>query len=143
MSAPHKECSRLIIYDSSKAPVEISAAYKRCWRPQMQASRLLLFGLGRISNFCLLLSPAEELSSQMVLPLLHAVLKWDLLSEPLSLYGRRLCRTVPACCTGTTCLNVRVHQMFAAANILTLFSGKNQKPNSAHKCPITSIQIRT
>jgi hypothetical protein len=29
----------------------------------------------------------------MVLPLLHAVLMWDLLSEPLSLYGRRLCRT--------------------------------------------------
>ena len=79
----------------------------------------------------------------MVLPLLHAVLKWNLLSDPLSLYGRRLCRTVPVCCTGTTCLNVRVRQMFAAADILTLFSGKNQKPNSAHKCPITSIPIRT
>ena len=52
-------------------------------------------------------------------------------------------RTVPACCTGTTCLNVRALQMLAAANILTLFSEKNQKPNSAHKCPITSIQIRT
>jgi hypothetical protein len=64
-------------------------------------------------------------------------------TNPLSLYGRRLCRTVPACCTGTTCLNVRAHQMFAAANILTLFSEKNQKPNSAHKRPITSIQIRT
>ncbi len=60
----------------------------------------------------------------MVLPLLHAVLKLDLLSDPLSLYGRRLCRTLPACCTGTTCLNVRVHQMFAAADILTLFLGK-------------------
>jgi hypothetical protein len=24
---------------------------------------------------------------------------------------------------------------------LTLFSKKNQKPNSAHKCPITSIQV--
>ena len=79
----------------------------------------------------------------MVLPLLHAVLKWNLLTDPLSLYGRRLCRTVPACCTGTTCLNVRALQMFAAADILTLFSEKNQKPNSAHKCPIISIQIRT
>ena len=79
----------------------------------------------------------------MVLPLLHAVLKWNLLTDPLSLYGRRLCRTVPACCTGTTCLNVRALQMLAAADILTLFSEKNQKPNSAHKCPITSIQIRT
>ncbi len=78
-----------------------------------------------------------------MLPLLHAVLKWNLLTDPLSLYGRCLCRTVPACCTGTTCLNVRALQMFAAAEILTLFSEKNQKPNSAHKCPITSNQIRT
>jgi hypothetical protein len=79
----------------------------------------------------------------MVLPLLHAVLKWNLLTDPLSLYGRRLCCNVPACCTGTTCLNVRAHQMFAAADILTLFSRRNQKPNSAHKCPITYIQICT
>ncbi len=78
-----------------------------------------------------------------MLPLLHAVLKWNLLSDPLSLYGQRLCRTVPACCTGTTFLNVHAHQMFAAADILTLFSEKNQKHNSAHKCPITSFQIRT
>ncbi len=35
ISAPRQECSRLIIYDSNKATVEISAAYKRCWRPQM------------------------------------------------------------------------------------------------------------
>jgi hypothetical protein len=93
-----------------------------------------------------LLTPSQSGSralSQMVLPLLHAVLKWNLLSDPLSLYGRRLCRTVPACCTGTTCLNVRALQMFAAADILTLLSEKNQKPNLAHKCPITSNQIRT
>ena len=50
ISAPRQGCSRLIIYDSNKAAVEISAAYKRCWRPQMLASRLLLFGLGRIST---------------------------------------------------------------------------------------------
>ncbi len=35
ISAPRQECSRLIIYDRNKATVEISAAYKRCWRPQM------------------------------------------------------------------------------------------------------------
>ena len=73
ISAPHQECSRLIIYDSNKATVEISAAYKRCWRPKMLAaenvggrkcwrpkmlaSRLLLFGLGRISN---LLTPSQS-----------------------------------------------------------------------------------
>ena len=92
------------------------------------------------SPLCLLLSPAEDLF-QKVLPLLHAVPKWNLLTNPLSLYGRRLCRTGTACCTGTTCQNVRALQMSAAADILTLFSKKNQKPNSAHKCPITSIQV--
>ncbi len=60
--APHQECSRLIIYDSNKEAIEIFAAYKRCMRPQMFVSKLLLFGLGRISNFWLLLSLAEELS---------------------------------------------------------------------------------
>ncbi len=92
------------------------------------------------SPLCLLLSPAEDLS-QKVLPLLHAVPKWNLLTNQLSLYGRHLCRTGTACCTGTTCQNVRAPQMSAAADILTLFSEKGQKPNSAHKCPITSIQV--
>ncbi len=92
------------------------------------------------SPLCLLLSPAEDLS-QKVMSLLHAVPKWNLLTDPLSLYGRRLCRTGTACCTGTTCQNVRALQMSAAADILTLFSKKNQKPNSAQKCPITSIQV--
>ena len=94
------------------------------------------------SPLCLLLSPAEDLSQKMLL-LLHAVPKWNLLTNPLSLYGRRLCRTGTACCTGTTCQNVRALQMSAAADILTLFSEKSQKPNSAHKCPITSIQVCT
>jgi hypothetical protein len=67
-----------------------------------------------------------------VLPLLHAVPKWNLLTDPLSLYGRRLCRTVTACCTGTTYLNVRALRMLVAADILTLFSNPdNAAPGSA------------
>ena len=31
--APHQKCSRLIIYDSNKAAIEIFAPYKRCMRP--------------------------------------------------------------------------------------------------------------
>ena len=107
---------------------------RKCWRPDS-------YYLGSAeSPLCLLLSPAEDLS-QKVLPLLHAVPKWNLLTDPLSLYGRRLCRTGTACCTGTTCQNVRALQMSGATDILTLVSKKNQKPNSAHKCPITSIQV--
>ncbi len=63
--------------------------------------------------------------------------------RPPSLYGRRLCRTVPACCTGTTCQNIRALSNVRGREYFHLFSGKNQKPNSAHKCPITSVQIRT
>jgi hypothetical protein len=80
-----------------------------------------------------------------VLPLHHAVPKWNLLTNPLSLFGRRLCRTGTAGCTGTTCpkhakMSASL-EMLAAADILTLFLKKSQNPNSAHKCPITSIQV--
>ncbi len=61
--------------------------------------------------------------SQMVLSLLHAGLKWDLLSDLPSLYGRRVCRTVPACCTGTTCPNVRVLSNVCAREYFHLFLG--------------------
>ncbi len=56
MSAPRQGCWCLIIYDSNRATIEMLAAYKRCWRPEMLASRLLLFGLGRIST----LSPSQS-----------------------------------------------------------------------------------
>ena len=143
ISAPHQECSRLIIYDSNKAPVEIFAANKRCMRPQMLASKTLTIWARQNLQ---LLTPSQSgwrALSQMVLPLLHAVLKWESALRPPSLYGRRLCRTVPACCTGTTCLNIRALSNVRGREYFHLFSGKNQKPNSAHKCPITSIQIRT
>jgi hypothetical protein len=38
ISAPRQRCSRLIIYDSNKATLEMLAAYKRCWRPEMLAA---------------------------------------------------------------------------------------------------------
>ncbi len=59
--------------------------------------------------------------------------------RPPSLHGRHLCRTVPACCTGTTCQNIRALSNIRGREYFHLFSGKNQKPNSAYKCPITSV----
>ncbi len=71
------------------------------------------------------LSPLEELSSQKVLPRLHAVPKWNLLSDLPSLYGRRVCRTVPACLYWhdlSKCVKMSAPlEMLAAADILTLF----------------------
>ena len=48
----------------------------------------------------LLLSPAEVLVLKVLL-LHHLVLKWDLFTNPLSLYGRRVRRTGTAGRTGT------------------------------------------
>ncbi len=73
-----------------------------------------------------LLTPSQSgwrALSQMVLPRLHAVLKWDLLSDLPSLYGRRLCRTVPASCTGTTCPNICVLSKYLRPRIFPPFSG--------------------
>jgi hypothetical protein len=42
---------RHIIYDSNKADVEISAPIKNICVHQKIGANLLLFGLGRISNF--------------------------------------------------------------------------------------------
>ncbi len=73
----------------------------KCWRPNS-------YYLGSAeSPLCLLLSPAEDLSllHEVLSPpeelslrwCCHAGLKWDLLSDLPSLYGRGVCRTVPAC----------------------------------------------
>ena len=60
----------------------------------------------RALHSALLLSPAEVLVLLVLLVLkvllLHLlVLKWDLFTNPLSLYGRRVCRTGTAGGTGT------------------------------------------
>ena len=110
----------------------------------MSASKLLTIW-ARQTLHSVSFSVRLKISPLKVLPLHHAVPKWNLLTNPLSLYGGRLCRTGTACCTGTTCQKYAKMsaplEMLAAADILTLFLKKSQKPNSAHKCPITSIQV--
>jgi hypothetical protein len=138
--APHQECLRLIIYDSNKAAVEIFTPYERCMRPKNRRPNSYYLGSAE--------SPTPSQSGwralvQVMLSLLHADLKWGSALRPPSLYGRRLCRTVPAVVPArpakifAPCPNVRGREYFH------LFSGKNRKFNSAHKCPITSVQIRT
>ncbi len=112
------------MYDSNKAAVEIFAAYKRCMHPQMLAPKLLLFGLGRISNFWLLLSLAEELS-----------FRWCCLSSMQS-SSEDLHSDRPAYIGGVSAILYRLVvlarpaqilapcQMFTAANISTSFLGK-------------------
>jgi len=71
---------------------------------KMSASKTLTIGARRALHSALLLSQAEVL---VLIPLLKVlllhllVLKWDLLTNPLSLYGRRVRRTGTAGGTGT------------------------------------------
>ncbi len=140
--APHQECSRLIIFDSNKAAVEIFAAYERCMRPRMYAPKLLLFGLGRISNFWLLSvwlksSRSDDVASPPCSP------QVGICSQTAQLIWAA---SLPYC-TGLLYRhdlpNFRALSNVGGREYFPLFSGKNQKPNSAHKCPITSVQIRT
>ena len=140
--APHSKCSRLIIYDSNKAAIEIFAPYERCMRPENRRPNSYYLGSAESptsDSFSVWLksSRSGDVASPPCSPQVGSALR------PPSLYGRRLCRTVPACCTGTTCQNIRALSNVRGREYFHLFSGKNQKPNSAHKCPITSVQIRT
>jgi hypothetical protein len=68
----------------------------KCSRPwNVRAHTLTIWARQNLQ----LLTPSQSgwrALGQMVLPLLHAVLKWGSALRPPSLYGRHLCRTVPA-----------------------------------------------
>ena len=141
ISAPHQECLRLIIYDSNKAAVEIFAAYERCMRPKYRRPNSYYLGSAESPTSAPSQSGWRALS-QMVLPLLHAVLKWDLLSDRPAYMGGVSAVLYRLLYWHNLPKYSRPIQMFGR-EYFHLFSGKNQKPNSAHKCPTTSVQIRT
>ncbi len=134
---------RHIIYDSNKADVEISAPIKNiCVHQKIGAPNSYYLG------------SAESPTSDYFQVWLKSSRSGDVVSPPCSpqvksaprpptLYGRRLSGTVPAVVPArlakisASCPNIRGRIYFHH------FLGKNQKPNSAHKCPITSLQIRT
>jgi hypothetical protein len=124
--APHQECSRLIIYNSNKAAVEIFAPYKRCMCPENRRPNSNYLGSAESptsDSFSVWLKSSHV---QVMLPLLQAVLKWgSALSGPAYMGGvsavlyRLLYRhDLPK--------YSRPVQMFAAANISTFFLGKSK-----------------
>ncbi len=140
--APHLKYLRLIIYDSNKAAVEIFAPYEKYMRPENRRPNSYYLG------------SAESPTSDFFSVWLKSSRSGDVVSPPCSpqvgstprppsLYGRRLCRTVPAVVLArpakifASCPNIRGRIYFH------LFPGKNLKPSSVHKSPITSVQIRT
>ncbi len=138
---------RHIIYDIYKPDVEISAPIKNIWAKCMHPSENLR------PNFYYLGS-AESPTSDFFQVWLKSSRSGDVASpscgpqviwapRPASLYGRHLSRSVldvvPARLAkiSASCPNICGRIYFHH------FLGKNQKPISAYKCPIISLQIRT
>ncbi len=93
--SPHQECSRLIIYDSNKAAVEIFPPYERCMRPGNRRPNSYYLGSAESptsDSFSVWLKSSRSggVASPPCSPQVGSALR------PPSLYGRRLCRTVPA-----------------------------------------------
>ena len=140
--APHPKCSRLIVYDSNKAAVEIFVPYEKCMRPENRRPNSYYLGSAEspTSDFFQVWLKSSR-SGDVVSPPCSPQVKSA--PRPPSLYGRGLSCTVPAVVPArlakisVSCPNICGRIYFHH------FLGKNQKPNSAHKCPITSLQIRT
>ncbi len=111
--APHPECSRLIIYDSNKAAVEIFAPYKRCMRPENRRPNSYYLGSAESptsDSFSVWLksSRSGDVASLPCSPQMGSALR------PPSLYGRRLCRTVLTVVPARPAKIFAPCQMFAA-----------------------------
>ncbi len=112
--APQLKCSRLIIYDSNKAAVEIFASYDRCMRPENRRPNSYYLG------------SAESPTSDSFSVWLKSSFRWCCLSSMQS--SSEICSqtaqliwavSLPYC----TAKIFAPCQMFAAANISTFFLG--------------------
>ncbi len=133
--APHQKCSRLIIYDSNKAVVQIFAPYERCVRPKCRRPNSYYLGSAESptsDSFSVWLKSSRPCSPQVGICSQTAQLIWAV-SLPYC----------TGCCTGATCQNIRTLSKCSRLRIFPPFFWEISKPNSAHKCPITSVQIHT
>ncbi len=128
------------MYDSNKAAVEIFSPYKRCMRPENRHPNSYYLGSAEspTSSFSVWLKSSR--SGDVVSSMQSSS---GICSQTAQLIWAASLPYCTGCCTGTTCQNIRALSNVRGREYLHLFSGKNQKPNSPHKCPITSVQICT
>ncbi len=93
---------------------------------KLAAPKLLLFGLGRISNFWLLLSLAEELSFRWCC-LSFMWSSSDLSTQATQLIWAASLSYCTGCCTGKTCQNIFVLSKYLQAHIFSPFPGEKSK----------------
>ncbi len=135
ISTPRQGCSRLKIYNSNKANV----AGRKCRRPDSYYLGSAESPTSDSFSVRLKSSLSDGVASPPCSPQVESAHRPAQLTWAASLpycTGLLYRHNLPKC---SRLSNVRGRGYC----ILTFFSGKNQKPNSAHKCPITSIQIRT
>jgi hypothetical protein len=137
---------RHIIYNRTKADVEISApgenlcAYQKIRRINSTPAYYLGSAESPTADFLqvwLKSSRSSDVASRACRPQVIGRLR------PLCFYGRRLSRTVPACCTGTTCQNLCGWQILCARLDFHHFLWKIKNSISASECPITAPKICT
>jgi hypothetical protein len=138
-----------MIYDRNKADVKISApikiyAPKLCVHQNIGAQTLHLLTIWARQNLQLLTSSKScwRALIQVMLPLVHAVLKW-LVTQAAQLISAASLPYCTGCCTGITCQNICAWSKYLRAHIFSPFLGKSQKSISASKCPITAPKILT
>ncbi len=123
---------RHIIYNRNKADVEISApikiyAPKLCVHQKIGAQTLRLLTIWARQNLQLLTSSKSGWRAlvQVMLPLVHVVLKWSEHSgRPAYMGGVLYCT---GCCTGTTCQNICALSKYLRAHIFSPFPGEKSK----------------
>ncbi len=106
-------------------------AYQNIWAKCMHpirklAPKLLLFGLGRISNFWLLPSLAEELLFRWCC-LSFMWSSSDLSTQAAQLIWAASLPYCTGCCNGTTCQNICILSKYLRAHIFSPFPGEKSK----------------
>ena len=124
--APHLKYLRLIIYDSNKAAVEISAPYEEYMRPENRRPNSYYLG------------SAESPTSDSFSVWLKSSRSGDVASPPCSPEVGICSQTAQliwaaslpyctGCCTGTTCQNICVLSKYSRPHIFSPFSWEKSK----------------
>ncbi len=124
--APHQEYSRLIIYDSSKAAVEIFAPYERCMRPKNRHPNSYYLGSAESPtsdsfSVCLKSSRSGDVVSPPCSP------QVGICSQTAQLIWAASLPYCTGCCTGTTRQNIRALSKCSQPRIFPPFFWEKSK----------------
>ncbi len=124
--APQQECSRLKIYDSNKAAVEIFAPYERCMRPENRRPNSYYLGSAESptsDSFSVWLKSSR--SGEVVSPPCSPQV--GICSQIAQLIWAASLPYCTGCCTRTTCQNIRALSKCSRPRIFPPFFWEKSK----------------